>query len=600
MAANDLAYLTSQIAELRAKYPHKNEEDLFVLWYLKVVALEPEEDDHKALASVTNGAGDKGVDAIYFGESSVHLVQGKYHQLGAPPAGHDEVIAFADLAAALVNDDDAAIKATIQGALIPKVRSELPKVRKLVRTRKARLYMRFVTTGSISASHLSEAKKRIPKRWRKYVDLQFVNRSELRRLVHDFVQTGMGPVPEIQLRIRAKDFTELEDQRVGLTSYLATIEASSLAEVYAEHGERVFARNVRGFLGFDKDATKGVNNAIKRTLEAESEYFWYFNNGITIVCDDAAPEKIEGKYHLTIRNGQIINGQQTTRVLHAHAGKRKAFVLVKAIEIPRTSEDEQRQHRKIVDAIVGATNKQNKVSLADLRSNDEEQLRLERALRDRYYVYSRRRGIKLSGGGHGRKITKEGLARVIAACEMDPSVIPAGKDELFNNRNYTKLFDGRDIERYLVFHWLGRGVDRAKRKDAQVRSGARWLILHQLWNELEREFQHPVFRRTFLKLCEHSWKMDRAPVSALSQAADALFDALYAMYKRDLARDEKRARKEHKRSNFNLAAFLKKPKLHLEFDKYISASKPARTAIESRIDRLIRGIEKGEPTKKAA
>ena len=40
--------------------------------------------------------------------------------------------------------------------------------------------------------------------------------------------------------------------------------------------------NVRGFLGSTE-----INRGMEATLTREPEYFWYYNNGVTIVCDDA-------------------------------------------------------------------------------------------------------------------------------------------------------------------------------------------------------------------------------------------------------------------------------------------------------------------------
>ena len=30
-----------------------------------------------------------------------------------------------------------------------------------------------------------------------------------------------------------------------------------------------------------------INRGMEETIEREPEYFWYYNNGVTIICDDA-------------------------------------------------------------------------------------------------------------------------------------------------------------------------------------------------------------------------------------------------------------------------------------------------------------------------
>jgi AIPR protein len=61
--------------------------------------------------------------------------------------------------------------------------------------------------------------------------------------------------------------------------------AHCVADMYSTAGIRLFARNVRGFLG----AKKQVNKGMSETIEEEPWNFWYYNNGITIVCDCACP-----------------------------------------------------------------------------------------------------------------------------------------------------------------------------------------------------------------------------------------------------------------------------------------------------------------------
>ena len=85
---------------------------------------------------------------------------------------------------------------------------------------------------------------------------------------------------------------------------------ADIAEIFHKSGVRIFARNVRGYLGSTK-----INKNIEKTLADEPENFWYYNNGITIVCDQAEHVTRKGRNFLKVENPQIINGQQTTRTL---------------------------------------------------------------------------------------------------------------------------------------------------------------------------------------------------------------------------------------------------------------------------------------------
>ncbi|HCN37248.1 MAG TPA: hypothetical protein DIS94_05995, partial [Bacteroidetes bacterium] len=67
----------------------------------------------------------------------------------------------------------------------------------------------------------------------------------------------------------------------------------------------LFEENIREFLG----GTSGINKGIINTLKDENERknFFYYNNGITIICDNAKADSTK----VEIENPQIVNGCQT-------------------------------------------------------------------------------------------------------------------------------------------------------------------------------------------------------------------------------------------------------------------------------------------------
>src|SRR5574337_1259216 len=131
---------------------------------------------------------------------------------------------------------------------------------------------------------------------------------------------------------------------------------------------------------------------MSRTIAKEPHNFWYYNNGITIVCNDAKRESKEGQDILKVEGAQVINGQQTTRTLQSNDSS-KTNVLVKIIKIPRPQDDDSNYNR-LVNTIVRATNWQNAISPSDLVSNDYIQVYLERELRKRGYQYIRKKMSK--------------------------------------------------------------------------------------------------------------------------------------------------------------------------------------------------------------
>jgi hypothetical protein len=118
---------------------------------------------------------------------------------------------------------------------------------------------------------------------------------------------------------------------------------------------------------------------METTLRKEPQYFWYYNNGVTIVCDEASRESSRGRDILRVTNPQVINGQQTTRALANNVGKRvDASVLVRVIRVPRSSQSSSgNDFETLVSRIVASTNWQNAIRPSDLMSNDRRQIEIE-------------------------------------------------------------------------------------------------------------------------------------------------------------------------------------------------------------------------------
>lgn len=168
---------------------------------------------------------------------------------------------------------------------------------------------------------------------------------------------------------------------------------NEIATLIARHGERLLERNIRRYLGLQGNR---VNQAIQYTLETEPENFYFYNNGITLTCDNFSYNALQsGDYQVKINNLQIINGGQTCMTLFKVIELyntigfpvdriSKAYVLVRLYQLPSENED-------LVQQITFATNSQNPVDLKDLKANDEIQRRLETDIIQLGFNYRRKR-----------------------------------------------------------------------------------------------------------------------------------------------------------------------------------------------------------------
>jgi hypothetical protein len=301
--------------------------------------------------------------------------------------------------------------------------------------------------------------------------------------------------------VKVNGVSQRYDSKNNVESWVFSMNGAAVAELFERGGIRLFARNVRGFLG-----STAINENMGATFKQEPDRFFYYNNGITVLCDEAVQQARKGRSYLRVSNPQVINGQQTTRTLARHSDLAKnASVLVKVLVVPRI-EDNKNGFEALLSKIVGGTNWQNPIKPSDLMANDRVQIELERALRKIGYAYIRKRQTKAearnaAGGKHFRFVTKAELAQVVAACDVDPVLARTAKEKLFAEEYYEKVFPHSDPDYYMTRYWLWRHI-RGYLKQRKRNRESQWLVTRTLWMLLEPELAKEEARRRFRIGCE--------------------------------------------------------------------------------------------------
>lgn len=357
-----------------------------------------------------------------------------------------------------------------------------------------------MTLGRCSSRLQEEAKRRV-RRADCPASLEILNGREVLVRLADYLHGVAPPVPSLDLemesspRLPVSGILQRYDTRTEIESWVFSMTGEAVADLYERAGPRLFARNVRGFLG-----STHINRAMEATIEKEPGFFWYYNNGITIVCDEAERVGSGGRDVLRVSNPQLINGQQTTRTLHG-AGRpaENASVLVRVISVPR-GQTNKNDFESLVSRIVAATNWQNAIRPSDLMSNDRRQIELERRFRRLGYHYLRKRQPKSEarrapGAQYRFLVRKEEVAQAVAASELDPAIVRAGKERLFEEDYYPQVFRGGDPYFYLTRFWVMRASTAAARGYPE-RAYAKWLALHFIWSRIEPQLKsRPVADR---------------------------------------------------------------------------------------------------------
>ena len=482
---------------MRERFPRLQDSDLFVSWFLKCFVTEKEEE---AIAALVGGSKDKSLDAIFVDEPAkkVFVVQGKYrHRMDAGTEHRSDVTAFADLAHIFA--DNEAFASYIEG-LETAAAGKAEAARKRLHSRGYRLQLYYVTTGRCSPS-LTEEAERVVRQGDSTASIDIIDGKRILRLLADYLDGVAPPVPLLELEIENGQGIKLDgvlqrfDGHTRIESWVFPVGVWHIAEMYEQSGIRLFARNVRGFL-----EETAVNKNMEATLLREPDYFWYYNNGITIICDQAEQKNSNGRKVMRIVNPQVINGQQTTRTLHKKATKdSKATVLVRVISVPRDCDEESNRFDNLVSKIVAATNWQNAIRASDLMSNDRRQIDLERNLRKLDYQYLRKRQSKgearrHAGVRHRFLVKKDELAQAVAAC---------GKERLFEERFYNQVFPNADPNYYLPRYWLVAYTQFAARGYPE-RAYAKWVVTHFVWQSMAKILGTRHQRALFIRVNERS------------------------------------------------------------------------------------------------
>lgn len=187
--------------------------------------------------------------------------------------------------------------------------------------------------------------------------------------IHDWL-TGadQGPgVPEVEITLLKPGWVISPYETVyGL------LPLSDLASLYARHGRRLIAANIRAYKGSTE-----VNDEIQHTVREEPAHFFYLNNGLTAYCERLEIHNLDranpDQKRIKAFGASIVNGAQTLGVVvqsavAAGAAPADGYVFLKIISLERCVND-----REFAERITRSTNFQNQIGSRDFVALDEQQ-----------------------------------------------------------------------------------------------------------------------------------------------------------------------------------------------------------------------------------
>ena len=146
----------------------------------------------------------------------------------------------------------------------------------------------------------------------------------------------------------------------------------------------IFGSNIRDYLGVKGNTNKNIKNTLMDQNDRRN--FFYYNNGITVICEDISAVQTgnakEGdcNAYFTIKNPQIVNGCQTVSTINEALDQfsdskradefKNTYVMAKFLKITDKSND-------LFQQIVRYNNSQNSIDEKTFTANKKEFVRLQ-------------------------------------------------------------------------------------------------------------------------------------------------------------------------------------------------------------------------------
>lgn len=318
--------------------------------------------DQDAADRVTDRMHDDGIDAFAVsaggpGKPVIYLVQAKWAVNGtkgySPAEMGKLVTGFARLREGSLHPDNP-------------LRDHLPEISPAIQTPGARVVLIFATSSASNVSldaktEAEQAVKRIAAGRPIEVECRYWTLEKFARELETSLERGRGKnVSGSLLQDRGRD--EHYPALQGMIS------AAELGQWYLDHDRAIFDDNVR------VEMSSGVNDEIADCLRREPENFWYFNSGVTALCEHWEPAPAGDQYEFT--GLRIVNGAQTVssigRVMLEPAGAARAANAQVAIRFVAL----KTQSRGFGARIAYANNRVNRIQPRDLLAMDHVQHRL--------------------------------------------------------------------------------------------------------------------------------------------------------------------------------------------------------------------------------
>lgn len=410
-------------SEIKQEYYQKNypnEGQRFIAWYLRNIH---NLDTYETKDCITDGAGDKQIDAIYIDNqnSIIYIIQGKFYK-----GDHVDSEPLREVLSSWVQIKNLA---KLQEDANQKLKIKINELSAALED-DYEICFELITT-----SELTEAAKKDLETFQKEIsedetlsaNLVVVDKETL-QFKYDEALNKNRPYINHEFTIEKGKYMELN---IGDTK--AIVVALPLKECVKIPGIKdgsLFRKNVRQSLGTNNK----VNKNIARTLKKNADEFFFLHNGITAICSKMS---INDNV-LSVKELNVVNGCQSLSTIYGCSETVKktsdGYILFRFYEIS----DSDR-----ADNISTSTNSQSAVKARDLRSNDKSVLAMKKAYElyypDGYFVTKRGETIDEVKYNTSHIVNLTDLGKQLIAWQSQRPTISYSETKIFD-KYFDQLF----------------------------------------------------------------------------------------------------------------------------------------------------------------
>ena len=390
-----------------------NDGQRFVAWYLRNIH---NLDTFETKDCITDGAGDKQIDAVYIDNQSctIYIIQGKFYggdTVDAEPlrevlsswiqiqdlahlqegANHNLQVKISEMATALEDDYEVCFELITTSALTDSAKRDLEVFQK-----------KLSDNETLSAN------------------LVVVDNETLRFKYNEALNRNR---PYINHEFNLEEGKYMELMIDGTKAVVAALPLKDCVKIPGIKDGSLFRKNVRQSLG----SSNKVNKGIARTIKNNAGDFFFLHNGITAICSQMS---VHNRI-LSVKELNVVNGCQSLSTIFSCSELAKkadnAYILFRFYEISGAER---------ADSISTSTNSQSAVKARDLRSNDKAVLAMKKAYEqfypDGYFVT--KRGEKVDS-------VKYNTAHVVNLTDLGKQLIAWHSQRPNLSYGETKIFD---------------------------------------------------------------------------------------------------------------------------------------------------------------